>query len=117
MPCFAGVDYLDFDSILTDEEKLAWNTTRQFVDEQIIPIIEEYNREGKFPMQLVPAMAELGLFGATLKGYVRGNVECGVWIGYAGARARRFWVAQFCFGAVGVGDVSDLYVWLGRAKR
>ena len=61
MPSFSGVDYLDFDSVLSDEEKLARNTTRQFVDEQIMPIIEEYNREGKFPMQLVPAMAELGL--------------------------------------------------------
>src|SRR5271168_1953528 len=69
MPSFSGVDYLDFDSVLTDEEKLARNTTRQFVDDQIMPIIEEYNREGKFPMQLVPQMAELGLFGASLKGY------------------------------------------------
>ena len=69
MPSFSGVDYLDFDSVLTDEEKLSRNTTRQFVDDQIMPIIEEYNREGKFPMQLVPQMAELGLFGASLKGY------------------------------------------------
>ena len=67
--------------MLTDEEKLARNTTRQFVDEQIMPIIEEYNREGKFPMQLVPAMAELGLFGASLKGYGcagMSNVEYGL---------------------------------------
>ena len=81
MPSFSGVDYLDFDSVLSDEEKLARNTTRQFVDDQIIPIIEEYNREGKFPMQLVPQMAELGLFGASLKGYGcagMSNVEYGL---------------------------------------
>ncbi len=81
MPSFSGVDYLDFDSVLTDEEKLARNTTRQFVDDQIMPIIEEYNREGKFPMQLVPQMAELGLFGASLKGYGcagMSNVEYGL---------------------------------------
>jgi glutaryl-CoA dehydrogenase len=81
MPSFSGVDYLDFDSLLSDEEKLARNTTRQFVDDQIMPIIEEYNREGKFPMQLVPQMAELGLFGASLKGYGcagMSNVEYGL---------------------------------------
>src|SRR6202789_1090600 len=81
MPSFSGVDYLDFDSVLSDEEKLSRNTTRQFVDDQIMPIIEEYNREGKFPMQLVPQMAELGLFGASLKGYGcagMSNVEYGL---------------------------------------
>src|SRR5271157_5140259 len=69
MPSFPGVDYLDFDSLLSDEEKLARQTARQFVDEEILPIIEEYNREGKFPVQLVPQMAELGFFGASLQGY------------------------------------------------
>src|ERR1700693_2523894 len=81
MPSFPGVDYLDFDSILTDEEKLARNTARQFVDAEIMPIIEQYNREGKFPVQLVPQMAELGLFGASLNGYGcagMSNVEYGL---------------------------------------
>src|ERR1700686_712062 len=81
MPSFPGVDYLDFDSLLSDEEKLARNTARQFVDAEIMPIIEEYNREGKFPVQLVPQMAELGLFGASLKGYGcagMSNVEYGL---------------------------------------
>jgi glutaryl-CoA dehydrogenase len=81
MPSFPGVDYLDFDSVLTDEEKLARQTARQFVDGEIMPIIEQYNREGKFPVQLVPQMAELGLFGASLKGYGcagMSNVEYGL---------------------------------------
>ncbi len=81
MPAFAGVDYLDFDSLLTDEEKLARGTARQFVDEQILPIIEECNREGKFPKQLIPQMAELGFFGASLQGYGcagMSNVEYGL---------------------------------------
>ena len=81
MPSFPGVDYLDFDSILSDEEKLARNTARQFVDAEIMPIIEQYNREGKFPVQLVPQMADLGLFGASLKGYGcagMSNVEYGL---------------------------------------
>jgi glutaryl-CoA dehydrogenase len=81
MPQFPGVDFLDFDSVLTDEEKLARQSARQFVDEEILPIIEQYNREGKFPVQLVPKMAELGLFGASLKGYGcagMSNVEYGL---------------------------------------
>ncbi len=69
MPRFPGVDFLDFDSLLNDEEKLARQTARQFVDDHVLPIIEQHNREGKFPAQLVPQMAELGFFGATLDGY------------------------------------------------
>ena len=81
MPAFPGVDYLDFDSLLTVEEKLARQTARQFVDEQILPIIEECNREGKFPKHLVPQLGELGFFGANLKGYGcagMSNVEYGL---------------------------------------
>jgi len=66
MPKFQGVDYYQIDDLLSDEEKLVRNTVREFVDERILPIIEKHNREGTFPRELVPAMAELGLFGATL---------------------------------------------------
>ena len=59
----------DFDSLLSSEEKLARQSARQFTDDEILPIIEQHNREGKFPAQLVPKMAELGVFGATLQGY------------------------------------------------
>jgi glutaryl-CoA dehydrogenase len=69
MPTFPGVDFLDFDSLLSDEERLARQTARQFVDEQVLPIIEKHNREATFPMQLVPKLAELGFFGANLTGY------------------------------------------------
>ena len=69
MPAFAGVDYLDFDSLLNDEELLARKTARQFVDEHVIPIIEKHNREATFPMHLVPKLGEMGFFGASLEGY------------------------------------------------
>jgi glutaryl-CoA dehydrogenase len=81
MSASSGVDFLDFDSLLSDEEKLARQTARQFVEAEILPIIEECNREGKFPVQLVPQMAELGFFGASLKGYGcagMSNVEYGL---------------------------------------
>ncbi|MBI3404362.1 MAG: acyl-CoA dehydrogenase family protein, partial [Acidobacteria bacterium] len=67
--------------MLSDEEKLARQTTRQFVEDQIIPIIEQCNRDGKFPMQLVPQLGELGFFGASLQGYGcagMSNVEYGL---------------------------------------
>ena len=48
MPSFPGVDYLDFDSLLSDEEKLARNTARQFVDAEIMPIIENTTAKENF---------------------------------------------------------------------
>ena len=69
MPAFPGVDFLDFDTLLGDEELLARRTARQFVDERVIPIIEKNNRAATFPMELVPQLGELGFFGANLKGY------------------------------------------------
>jgi len=69
MPPFPGVDFIDFDSLLNDEEKLVRHTARQFVDNEILPIIEKHSREATFPMQLVPQLGELGFFGANLQGY------------------------------------------------
>ena len=66
MSKFQGLDYYDIDLQLSEEETLVRNTVREFVDDNILPIIEKYNREGTFPIQLVKQMAELGLFGATL---------------------------------------------------
>src|SRR3989338_3655702 len=66
MPKFQGVDYYNLDDHLSQEEVLARNTVREFVDENVIPIIEKHYRAGSFPAELVPKMAELGLFGSTL---------------------------------------------------
>src|SRR5690242_21141357 len=78
---FRGVDFLQYDSLLTDEEKLVRDTTRQFIEDNLIPIIEECNRAGRFPRELVKPMSELGFFGASLKGYGcagMSNVEYGL---------------------------------------
>jgi len=69
MAAFAGVDFIDLDSALNDEEKLVRQTARKFVDNEVLPIIEKHNREATFPMHLVPQLGELGFFGANLKGY------------------------------------------------
>lgn len=66
MKKFAGIDYLDIASLLSEEEKMIQDTIREWVSEEVIPIIEEYNRNSQFPMQLIPKMAELGVFGPTL---------------------------------------------------
>jgi glutaryl-CoA dehydrogenase len=69
MFAFHGVDYAEIDSLFSDEEKLVRKTVREFVDKEVIPYIEDWNREGKFPRHLVPLMAELGFYGANIEGY------------------------------------------------
>jgi glutaryl-CoA dehydrogenase len=66
---FPGVDFMDFDALLTDEQRLVRDTVRQFVDERVKPIIEECHREGRTPLELVPEMGRLNLFGATISEY------------------------------------------------
>jgi glutaryl-CoA dehydrogenase len=66
MQKFQGVDYFNIDLLLTEDEILVRNTVREFVDDNVLPIIEKHNRAGTFPLDLVPKMAELGMFGATL---------------------------------------------------
>ena len=54
---FRGVDFIDFDSLLDDDERLVRDNTRKFIEENLIPIIEQCNREGRFPRELVKPMA------------------------------------------------------------
>jgi glutaryl-CoA dehydrogenase len=66
---FPGVDHIELESLLSEDERLARDSVRQFVDEQLKPIIEECHRDGRFPIELVPHIAELGLLGATIDEY------------------------------------------------
>src|ERR1700740_1097748 len=66
---FRGVDFLEFDTLLSDDERLVRDTVRKFIEDNLIPIIQECNRAGGFPPELVKPMGELGFFGANLKGY------------------------------------------------
>src|SRR5213596_3879470 len=78
---FRGVDFLEFDSLLSDDERLVRDTARKFIEDNLIPIIEQCNRDGRFPRELVKPMGELGFFGASLKGYGcagMSNVEYGL---------------------------------------
>jgi len=66
MSSFKGADYYNTESLLTPEEIMIRGTVREFVSEEVIPIIEKHNREATFPIHLVLKMADLGLFGSTL---------------------------------------------------
>ncbi len=63
---FTGVDFYNLDSLLSEEERAVRDTVRTWIDENLMPVIGQAYIEGKFPKQLVPGMAELGLFGANL---------------------------------------------------
>jgi glutaryl-CoA dehydrogenase len=81
MATFRGVDFMEIDSQFSDQEKLVRRTAREFVKREVIPHIEQWSREAKFPRHLVPQMAELGLLGANLEGYGcagMSNVEYGL---------------------------------------
>jgi len=62
-------DYYQLDAALTEEEKLVRTTVRRLVDERFLPDIARHFEAGTFPMELVPELARLGLFGMQLKGY------------------------------------------------
>src|SRR5881628_1025340 len=63
---FRGVDFYRVDELLTEDEKLVRETVRAFVSDRVVPVIDRHYEDATFPMDLVPAMAELGLFGANL---------------------------------------------------
>ena len=78
---FQGFDFLGLDASLTEEELLVRRTTRDFVDANVNPIIEDCFREGRFPRELVSAMGKLGFYGANLEGFGcagMSNVEYGL---------------------------------------
>jgi len=63
---FTGVDFYDLDSLLSEEERAVRDAVREWVDDNLMPIIGECYIEGRFPKEIIPGMAELGLFGANL---------------------------------------------------
>src|SRR5213594_866243 len=63
---FKGVDFYRIDDLLSDEERMVRDTVRRFVDERVVTIIDKHFEEATFPSELIPEMAEMGLFGGTL---------------------------------------------------
>lgn len=69
MSRFPGVDLLELDALLSEEERLVRDTVRAFVDDKVKPIIEECHRDARTPLELVPEMGALNLFGASISEY------------------------------------------------
>jgi len=60
------LDFYNIDSVLSEEERAVRDSVRRFVDERVLPIIGDAYVQGRFPKELIPAMGELGVFGANL---------------------------------------------------
>jgi glutaryl-CoA dehydrogenase len=69
MEKFRGVDYYHMDELLSEEERMVRDTIRDWVEAEFVPIVAEHHRAGTFPVTLIPKLGEMGVFGATLKGY------------------------------------------------
>src|ERR1051325_4676858 len=60
------VDYYDIESLLTEEQRMIRDTVRQFVESDVLPIIEQHSQAMTFPKDLIPKIGALGLLGPTL---------------------------------------------------
>ncbi|MBA3360689.1 MAG: acyl-CoA dehydrogenase family protein [Acidimicrobiia bacterium] len=65
----SATDFLDIDSLLSDEEKLLRETVRKFTEDQILPDVAEWWEQGTFPHELSKEMGAMGLLGMHLEGY------------------------------------------------
>jgi glutaryl-CoA dehydrogenase len=68
-PSASALDFLQLDDELSEEERLVRDAVARLVDERVLPIIGECFESARFPRELLPALAELGVFGASLQGY------------------------------------------------
>ena len=63
------MDFYRTDDLLTEEERLVHSAVGRFVDQRFLPIIAEHYERATFPMEIVPELARLGVFGMHLHGY------------------------------------------------
>jgi glutaryl-CoA dehydrogenase len=69
MEKFRGVDYYGIDELLTEEQRMMRDAVRDWVEAKFLPIVSQHHRDGTFPTELAKDLGEMGVFGATLKGY------------------------------------------------
>jgi glutaryl-CoA dehydrogenase len=60
------LDFFNIDSLLSEEERAVRDSVRRFVDDKVLPIIGKAYVDGRFPREILPDLAELGVFGANL---------------------------------------------------
>jgi len=72
-PEMAGIltdlDFYNLDELLSSEDKMTRDSVRQFVQREVMPNVERHFAGESFPLDLIPKLAELGIFGANLHGY------------------------------------------------
>ena len=68
MEPYKGIDLLDLESQLTDDERQVRDAIRGWVDQEAMPVVVSHFNDATFPLELVPRMAELGIFGAHIDG-------------------------------------------------
>ncbi|MFZ1100378.1 MAG: acyl-CoA dehydrogenase family protein [Steroidobacteraceae bacterium] len=54
---------------LSDEERMVQDSVAQLVDAEVLPVIQRCFEEHRFPKELIPKLAELGLLGSSIHGY------------------------------------------------
>ena len=64
-----NIDLFDINSVLTEEEQLVQDNVGRFVNDKVLPIIQECFENHRFPAELVPEIAELGILGSSIEGY------------------------------------------------
>ncbi|MEO7725059.1 MAG: acyl-CoA dehydrogenase family protein, partial [Chthoniobacterales bacterium] len=81
MSTFEATDFYDLDALLTPEERTIRENVRRWVDDRFLPVVTKHFRDGTFPMELVPELAQLRAFGPTIQGHGcpgLGNVAAGL---------------------------------------
>jgi glutaryl-CoA dehydrogenase len=81
MPTFEAVDFYNLDELLTADERRTRDAVRHWVQERFLPVVAQHYRDGTFPTEFVPELAQLGVFGPSIKGYGcagLGNVAAGL---------------------------------------
>ena len=63
------LDFIGIDRLLSDEERAIRDTVRRFVADKVTPYVGDWFEKGELPLDLIPEIAELGLFGMHLDGY------------------------------------------------
>jgi len=64
-----GTDFFRIADQLTDDERDLWNRARHFVDDEVLPVINDFWERAEFPRELVRRLGELGLVGDGIQGY------------------------------------------------
>ncbi len=81
MTNFQAADFYQLDELLTAAERKLRDEVRQWVQTRFLPIVAQHYRDGTFPLELMPELAALGVFGPGIEGYGcagLGNIASGI---------------------------------------